>query len=205
MAVPAGEKRRGPRDRMIRSAAQLIRRNGVSGTGVRDVVTHAEAPRGSLQHYFPEGKDQLVGEALLFMGSVAGRRARRALEEAKRSVPSELLAGIVAGWKEDLLHEGFEAGCPLVAAAADVLATNIALRQVIDRAFADWQEPLAGALVQTGVPKRRASSLAVLIISALEGAIVLARVRQDVKPLDVVNMELGPLLDAAATNKFHTR
>lgn len=189
----------GPRDRMIRSAAQLIRRNGVSGTGLRDVVIDAEAPRGSLQHYFPDGKDQLVGEALRFMGSVAGRRARRAFELSKHQSPSELLAGIVDGWKDDLLGEGFEAGCPLVAAAADVLATNSQLRNVIASAFSDWQKPLVDALVETGIAKRRAPALAVLIISVLEGAIVLARVSRDITPLDVVNAEIGPLLDAAIT------
>jgi AcrR family transcriptional regulator len=189
----------GPRDRMIRSAAQLIRRNGVSGTGLREVVIEADAPRGSLQHYFPNGKDQLVGEALRFMGSVAGRRARRALESSRHQRPSELLAGVIDGWKDDLLGEGFEAGCPLVAAAADVLATNDQLRGEIASAFDDWQTPLIDALVETGIARRRASALAVLIISALEGAIVLARVSQDTTPLDIVNKEIGPILDAAST------
>ena len=54
-----------PRERMVRSAAQLIRRKGVSGTGMREIVTEADAPRGSLQHYFPGGKEEIVSEALL--------------------------------------------------------------------------------------------------------------------------------------------
>ena len=62
-----------PRERMVRSAAQLIRRKGVSGTGVREIVTEADAPRGSLQHYFPGGKDEIVSDALLWSGQVAAR------------------------------------------------------------------------------------------------------------------------------------
>ena len=46
---------RTPRERMVLSAAQLVRIHGVGATGMRDVVAHAEAPRGSLQHYFPGG------------------------------------------------------------------------------------------------------------------------------------------------------
>ncbi|MBD9736107.1 helix-turn-helix transcriptional regulator, partial [Streptomyces sp. H28] len=44
---------------MVFSAAQLIRREGVGATGMREVAAHARAPRGSLQHYFPGGKEQL--------------------------------------------------------------------------------------------------------------------------------------------------
>src|SRR3954466_1891091 len=53
-----------PRARMVQAAADLIRQQGVSGTGMREIVERARAPRGSLQHYFPGGKDQLVVEAI---------------------------------------------------------------------------------------------------------------------------------------------
>jgi len=182
---------------MVRSAAQLIQRKGVSGMGMREVVAHADSPRGSLQHYFPGGKDQLVGEALLWTAGVAGRQVGRVLESLSSPGPGELFAGIVATWRTQFLSEGFDAGCPLIAAAADVAATSDELRGVISRAFEGWQEPLAAALRETGVPEGRAAPLAIVVISALEGAIVLARIRQDVAPLDVIVDELAPVLDAA--------
>src|SRR5580692_4866373 len=125
MAADASRAReRPPRERMVRSAAQLIRRKGVSGTGMREIVTEADAARGSLQHYFPGGKEELVSEALLWMGDVAARRTRRSLRELKSRTPSALLASIVDTWKRDLTNEQFSAGCPLVAATADAAATN---------------------------------------------------------------------------------
>jgi AcrR family transcriptional regulator len=190
---------------MVRSAAQLIRTKGVSGTGVREVVVHADAPRGSLQHYFPEGKDQLVEEALLWAGGVAARRVGRALDRAGASAPSLLLAELASDWRTDLTSEGFAAGCPLVAAAADVAATSDPLRAAIGRAFDGWQAPLAAALVECGVPARRAPSLALVVISALEGAIILARIRRDLAPIDAVVDELGPLLDTAASRRRQAR
>src|SRR3974390_1855070 len=96
--APATQRRLTPRDRMVRSAAQLIRTKGVSGAGLREVVTEAEAPRGSLQHYFPDGKDQLVSEALVWMGAVAGRRVDRVLTSLENPTPSALFAGIVDLW-----------------------------------------------------------------------------------------------------------
>jgi AcrR family transcriptional regulator len=187
-----------PRERMVRSAAQLIRRKGVSGTGMREIVTEADAPRGSLQHYFPGGKEELVSDALLWIGDVSARRIRRCVRELESRTPSALLASIVETWQRDLTTEKFSAGCPLVAAVADTATTSNQLRQVIRRAFDGWLEPLSESLVELGVPLDRADNLAVVIIASLEGAIILARVRRDVTPFDALVAELGPLLDAVA-------
>ena len=187
-----------PRERMVRSAAQLIRRKGVSGTGMREIAIEADAPRGSLQHYFPGGKEELVSDALLWTGDVAARRIRRCLGGLKSRTPSALLASIVDIWRRDLTSEKFSAGCPLAAAAADTAATSEQLRQVLRRAFDGWLEPLSGSLVDLGVPAERSGNLAVVIIAALEGAIILARIRRDLTPFDALVLELGPLLDAAA-------
>jgi AcrR family transcriptional regulator len=187
-----------PRERMIRSAAQLIRRKGVSGTGLREIVVEADAPRGSLQHYFPGGKEELVSDALLWAGDVLARRIKRSLSELKSRTPSALLAAIVEAWRRDLTSEQFSDGCPLVAAAADTAATSEQLRQVLRRAFDGWLEPLSESLVDLGVPLERADNLAIVIIAALEGAIILARIRRDLIPLDALVLELGPVLDAVA-------
>ena len=187
-----------PRERMVRSAAQLIRRKGVSGTGMREIVTEADAPRGSLQHYFPGGKEELVSDALLWMGDVVARRTKRCLSELDSRTPSALLAAIVDTWRRDLTNEKFSAGCPLVAAAADTAATSNQLRQVLRRAFDGWLEPLSESLVELGVPPERSDNLAVVIVAALEGAIILARIRHDLSPFDPLVAELGPLLDSVA-------
>jgi len=185
-----------PRERMVRSAAQLIRRKGVSGTGMREIVTEADAPRGSLQHYFPGGKEELVSDALLWMGDVAARRIQRCLDGLQVRTPGALLASILDVWRRDLVREEFSAGCPLVAAAADTATTSTQLRQVLQRSFDGWIEPLSASLEQLGVPSDRSGNLAIVVIAALEGAIILARIRQDLTPFDAVVQELGPLLDA---------
>ena len=183
---------------MVRGAVQLIRRKGVSGTGMREIVTEAGAPRGSLQHYFPGGKEELVSDALLWAGDVAARRIRRHVGELQPRTPSALLTYIVDDWRRDLTIEQFSAGCPLVAAAADTAASSEPLRRVLRHAFDGWLKPLSESLAELGVPPERADNLAVVTIAALEGAIILARIRRDLTPFDALVVELGPLLDAAA-------
>jgi len=189
------------RERMVRSAGTLIRSKGVHGTGLREIVASASAPRGSLQHYFPGGKDQLVAEGVLWMGGVAAHKVWQFLDELERPTPSALFAAIVDDWRQILLRQRYQGGCPLLAAGVDVAGTSETLRDAVRRAFQGWQEPLERALAETGVAEDRVASLAVLLISALEGAILLARVRHDPAPLDAVVDELTPVLDHATRRR----
>jgi AcrR family transcriptional regulator len=192
----AGE--RTPRQRMVYQAVQLIRAKGVSGTGLREVVARAQAPRGSLQHYFPGGKEQLVGEALGWAGDFAAAEVDRVAQTLPRRTPSALFEAMAGWWRQELDRTGFSRGCPIVATVADA-AANDNIRQAARQAAAHWQEPIAAALADMGVPARRAPALALLMLSTLEGAIVFARVRGDNGPLDTAVAELGPMLDSAVT------
>ncbi|MFH8773983.1 MULTISPECIES: TetR/AcrR family transcriptional regulator [unclassified Streptomyces] len=194
------ESRHGPRERMVFSAAQLIRRDGVGSTGMRDVAAHAGAPRGSLQHYFPGGKEQLVNEAVGWAGRYAGKRVARFLAGLGEPTPSGLFAAMAAQWTDEYETEGFAGGCPVAAATVDGAAAGISTREAAAAAFATWRAPVAEALTGMGVPAARADSLATLMISTLEGAILMARAEEDVRPLQAVVRELGPLLDAAVAS-----
>jgi AcrR family transcriptional regulator len=186
-----------PRDRMVYSAAQLVRERGVTATGVRDVVDRAAAPRGSFQHYFPGGKDQLVSEALLWSGDFAARWVASYVDGVRRPTPSGLFTHMVSPWKNEFSTRGFERGCPVNAAAADLTGGDSPVNVPLREALARWEEAIVAALVGMAVPTRRARRLATLMLSALEGAILLSRVHRDVRPLTTVAGELGPLLDQA--------
>ncbi|WP_437032961.1 TetR/AcrR family transcriptional regulator [Streptomyces sp. enrichment culture] len=183
---------------MVFSAAQLIRRDGVGATGMRDVAEHASAPRGSLQHYFPGGKEQLVDEAVAWAGGYAADRVGRFVAALPEPTPSGLFAAMVRQWTDEYASEGFAGGCPVAAATVDRAGATGAAREAVAAAFTRWTDAVAAALVEMGVPRARAASLSTVMISALEGAILLARAERDVRPLTAVARELGPLLDAAA-------
>lgn len=198
MAVPP---ERGPRERMVFSAAQLIRRDGVAATGMRDVAAHAEAPRGSLQHYFPGGKEQLVNEAVEWAGRYAGKRVARFLAGIPEPRPSALFAAMVGQWTDEFRTDGFSSGCPVAAATVDCAESTESTRTAAAAAFGRWNRPVAEALTEMGVPAERAGALATLMISALEGAILIARAERDVRALTTVARELGPLLDGAVADE----
>lgn len=189
---------------MVFSAVQLIRAQGVAATGVREVVDHSRAPRGSFQHYFPGGKDQLVGEALLRSGEFAARWAAEYRNARGQRSPAGLFAHMARWWKEELGSHDYQHGCPVMAAAGDLAGTGSAVNAVLGEAVDRWASAVVGELVALGVPRRRATRLATLMLSALEGAIMLARVRRDLEPLDTVVAELRPLLNGQLNGQLRS-
>lgn len=188
---------RGPRERMVFSAAQLLRRDGVAATGMRDVVAHAQAPRGSLQHYFPGGKEQLVNEAVAWAGRYAAKRVARFVAAMDAPSPSGLFTAMVRQWVDELEETGSLAGCPVAAATVDSADTVGSTRDAAADAFACWRRPVAQALTELNVPEPRAEALATVMVSALEGAILIARSERNARALTTVAHELAPLLDGA--------
>src|SRR3954466_10260464 len=95
------------REKMVKSAALLLREDGVAGTGFRDVVEHSNTPRGSIAHHFPGGKKQLVAEAVRYAGGLASPAMR-----TKASTPAEIVELIFGLYRRALHDSDFAAGCP---------------------------------------------------------------------------------------------
>jgi AcrR family transcriptional regulator len=179
---------------MVVSAALLIRERGAHATAISDVLEHSGAPRGSAYHYFPGGRTQLLCEAVDY----AGEHVARIITEAAGSL--ELLDTLIEKYRRQLLDSDFRAGCPVVAVSVEAGEQHERMapaNPVTERAaavFDRWTDLIAQRFIADGLAADRANELAVLATSALEGAILLARVRRDLTPLDVVHRQLRDVL-----------
>ena len=184
-----------PRERMVVSAALLIRERGAQPTAIADVLEHSGAPRGSAYHYFPGGRTQLLCEAVDYAGEyMAGR-----LDTARSTL--EALDALFDDYGKQLQRSDFRAGCPVVAVTVEAgdPAKPDQMKPVIERAaaaFARWREVIEARLITDGVPAQRAGALAMLIVSSFEGAVVIARAARDLEPLDTVHAQLRSLISA---------
>ncbi len=191
MDLPGGGT--GPRDRMVRSATVLLARDGLRATGLRDVADHATAPRGSLRHYFPRGKDQLVDEAMTWMGAVVHAELRSA-GAGTTGGPAAVgvLDRFVDLWRDALTASDVAAGCSIAAVVHD--SDDPALLARAEDVFESWRRPFRDALLADGATPARADVLATATLAALEGAVVLCRARRDLTPLDQTAGVLDELL-----------
>jgi AcrR family transcriptional regulator len=182
-----------PREKMVVSAALLMRKQGVEATSFSQVIEASGAPRGSIYHHFPDGKTQLMEEATRFGGEFIANALRTALEDAD---PYAALEVSEKFWRSVLEESDFRDGCPIVAATVEG-ERSPQIRDAAGRVFAGWAELVADGLERHGVEPDRARSLGSFIFSAVEGAVILSRAQRSFEPLDRAFEELRRTLDDA--------
>jgi AcrR family transcriptional regulator len=173
---------------MVISTALLIRERGAHSTAISDVLAHSGAPRGSAYHYFPGGRTQLLCEAV----DLAADFTSNWITGATGSL--DAIDRIVGRFRAQLVESDYRAGCPVVAVAVE--ADNPAVIERAAAAFTRWTALLADRLTGDGVGAERAEELAMLLMTSLEGAIVVARSTRDVKPLDLIHRQLRAIVAA---------
>lgn len=184
------------REKIVRSAAMLFRRQGYAATGTSQILALSGAPRGSLYHYFPAGKEQIATAAVEHAGDLVSDSLARLLErEASTADGLRQYGALLAGWLAD---SGFRDGCPITTTLLELAPASEAVTAAGRRVFGDWVNLFEQALARSGASSDEARSLATLAVASLEGALVLARVDQDTAALLDVVARLAGLFEAAA-------
>lgn len=180
------------RKRLVATAADMLRRRGLNATSMRDLAKEAKAPLGSIYHYFPGGKKQVVIEALNYTGDKVISMLRKALVQG----PIEGLHSFLNLWRDVVISSEFKASCPVIAVVIEEAVTEDvkAAQAVAATIFEQWEKMLISSLQEHGVDKLRAEQLATLIISSVEGALALCRTKKAIKPFDHVSTLLKELV-----------
>lgn len=197
-AATKGER---TRKKLVEATGDLLRRQGYHATGLSDIVAESGAPRGSLYFYFPGGKDELARAALEATG--AEWRARIGAVVAAAPDLDAAIAAIVKLLGDDLEASKFQHGCPVAAVALET--TSKPVHDAIAAHYAEWERAIAEHLVATGFAAAPARQLAVVALSAIEGALLLARVQKSRAPLTTVGAALRAMVAAAGAPRTRSR
>jgi len=172
------------RRKMIESAVTLLAVRGLQRTSFSDVLERSGAPRGSIYHHFPEGKDQLVDAAI----ELAGDRALGVLDAVDGARPIEVTRYFLDLWRQVLVRSNLRAGCAVLAVTVATDSPDL-----LDHAasiFRAWRGRLADLYVNGGMDRAAASRLAVTVVAASEGAVVISRAERSLEPFELVVEEL---------------
>jgi TetR/AcrR family transcriptional regulator, lmrAB and yxaGH operons repressor len=174
------------RERLLVTGERLFRTQGYSGTGLKQLAQEADAPWGSMYHFFPGGKQQLGAEVVRFAAERYAALIAKAF--AVFPDPADAVAAMFKGEAKLLAESRFRNGCPVAAVTLDVASTVEELRQPCAEAFDLWIGTIARGLGATGLPAKEARTLASYVLSSLEGAILLSRAEHSVAPLERTGM-----------------
>lgn len=169
-----------------------MRRHGVAATSMLDAIADAGASRGSLYHYFPGGKAQLIEEATT--AACAEYGAAFTLIETMDA--AEAIPAVVDYWRAQVEATDFSAGCPVAAAALSGDETEGA-RTEAGTGFTAWTGSIERMLRTSHVPAERAGALASLILAAIEGAVIVCLAQRSTEPMERVADELLRVVEAA--------
>lgn len=183
------------RDRIVDASAELMRRQGYAATGVKQIVTAAQAPFGSLYHHFPGGKEQLGAEAIRTSGALYEQLIPAVFDPAP-DLPTAVRA-FFAGAAEHLAATDFADACPIATIALEVSSSSEVMREACAEVFERWLAAGVERFVVGGLSEKQGRELAVSMFAALEGAFVLARAARSTEALAVAGEATASAVERA--------
>jgi AcrR family transcriptional regulator len=193
--MAATEQKIGTRDRILFTSAELFRRHGYAATGLKQVTAEAEAPFGSLYHFWPGGKQQLADEVLRTGGEFFLALYRQFVEGAPDLVSA--VREFFAGAGETLRTTGYADACPIATVAGEVASSDEVLRTATADVFELWLGAMTADLVEAGVPADRARSVSLSTLAILEGAFLLSRSLRSTEPMTAAGESAAALVSTA--------
>lgn len=170
----------GTRDRILDATAELYRHQGMAATGLKQISAAARAPFGSIYHHFPGGKEAITAEVIRCEGVRYGAfvGAQLAGTDPATGIPQlfENAGALMAS-------QDYREACSIETIALEVASTNEALRQESAAVFESWLAGLAAWFGQLDITEEQCRRLAVITLTALEGAFVLCRTLRSVEPI----------------------
>jgi AcrR family transcriptional regulator len=193
LLVTTAADARDTRDRILDATIRLLRRQGYTATGIKQIVSEGNAPLGSVYHYFPGGKEQIGIEAL----ARSGERIRATIARAADApdLPAAINHYFVHN-AERLRDSNYERGCPIATVALETSSDIEPIRRVCEDVFASWQVTLAEVFTGAGIAEADAGPLATFVLSSYEGALTMSRALRDIQPMLTSGAAVASVLDA---------
>lgn len=176
------------RDNLVHAALRLFRRQGYSGTGLKEILALSHAPKGSLYHYFPGGKEALGRDAVVAGGEAVARTLDTVLKTTRTG--DELVRRYLFGLAESFERSRFKDGCPIATTLLEMAPDSAPIADAGRAAIEGWVERISAAYLREGMSPEEARRKATLVIAVTEGALILARASRSAEPIRTAALEL---------------
>jgi len=170
------------REKILSATLDLIERQGFHNTGLQQIIKSSGTPKGSLYFHFPGGKDEIVASALRQGAKFINDLIQYAFGMAQ--LPEQGVAWLFDGLAIRLQDSNFEKGCPVTTTALEAGDAHLHVQAACEQAYDLWQQTITQGLAQLGMPLDQAAREAALILSILEGGLLMAKIRRSRAPLD---------------------
>ena len=181
-------------EQFVESTSELLKAQCGGDITLSAVLDACSAQKGSLYHFFPGGKDELVAIAVKKMGRCVMDHMQMCVEQSETAADAiQMHLKHVAKLMD---QPNSPVGLPFLALAATVGSVNQDARMACKDAILGVETILVKQLVQDGFSSRDAKALASFCASATDGAILRSHAFGDTKPLKLTASLLGKMFSA---------
>lgn len=178
-------------EHFVDRTSELLREQSGGDVTLSMVLEACGAQKGSLYHFFPGGKEELLAAAVKKMHACATRHIRQCIEETQSAAE---------GARKHLFHvarlidrPGSRLGMPFLVLAATIGESSDSVHAACDSALKEIESLFANQLVVEGLSTKEAKRLTSFAIAAIEGSILFAHVRGSSKPVKLAAETIAEL------------
>jgi TetR/AcrR family transcriptional repressor of lmrAB and yxaGH operons len=172
------------RSRILQAALRLFRKHGYSGVGINQILEAAEAPKGSLYHHFPKGKEE-IGVAVIDEIT----RGLMGVFEASRAPTTALLLERFCTQLARVMQKTSNEICALFAGFVAEGRNAPLMAEAVARSYREMGAFLKARLEADGWSSAEAQDMALVVVALLEGGALLSQARQDQAAFLLVSKE----------------
>lgn len=154
------------RTRILKAAANLIRKRGYARFRTAEVAEEAGLSRGAQLHHFPT-KDSLVVATLEYVFEQAQVLSRRRASAVNR--PRDLIEAVIEDAREFFFSEHFMVAIDIVLSTSTDQSVRKQILDISRKARRPVETAWTGALAASGVPGQLASDIVALTLSLVRG------------------------------------
>jgi TetR/AcrR family transcriptional regulator, transcriptional repressor for nem operon len=194
------------RQRIVAQAAAMFNQHGFDGSSLSELMKATGLEKGGIYRHF-SSKEELAAEAFDYAWKAAWDARMRDLDSIANSVDKlkQLIANFVSR------RTSVPGGCPLLNTAIDADDGNPVLRESAVKALGVWRALLV-SIITAGKKRKEIrpgvdpAALATLIISSLEGALMVSRLERDPRALQAAQAHLEHYMETdVRQQKRHDR
>jgi TetR/AcrR family transcriptional regulator, lmrAB and yxaGH operons repressor len=186
----------GTRDRILEATAELYRRQGMAATGLKQISGAARAPFGSIYHHFPGGKEAITAEVIRCEGVRYGEFVGVQLAHTD---PATGIPAMFENAGRLMESQDYSEACSIETIALEVASTNELLRRESATVFEGWLTGIAEWFARLDITEAQCRQLALITLTALEGAFVLCRTLRSVEPIVIAGQGVQAAVTAVLT------
>lgn len=192
------ERSRAARERILETAARLFQRQGYHATGLNQIIQESGSPKGSLYHYFPNGKEELAVEAVLWTKQTIGEKIRLFL--ARRDDPVDAIQALIRATAQSVSDIESIIPCTVSLLSLEMSLQSEPIRIACEFTMDAWAALFSEKLRRI-CDDSRAQESGQLIQTLIDGALIRSLNKKDTRPLLQAADRIPLLIEASDTDR----